>query len=100
MAHCSQTHFIGCPDRETISELLLGGRTNLMRNRNAGGGERRAAHGMSSATSITMRMPITIRQRGGRRLVVVPDGTRGWGWSPTRGRVDSTLAKALARAHR
>ena len=53
---------------------------------------------MSAATSITVRVPITIRQRGGRRLVVAPDGTMGW--APQRARVDSTLVKALARAHR
>lgn len=53
---------------------------------------------MSGAASITVRVPITIRQRGGRRLVVAPDGSEGW--APQRGRVDSSLIKALARAHR
>ena len=53
---------------------------------------------MSGAASITVRVPITIRQRGGRKLVVAPDGSPGW--APTRGRVDSSLIKALARAHR
>jgi hypothetical protein len=53
---------------------------------------------MSSATSITVRVPITIRQRGGRRLVVAPDGSPGW--APLRGRVDNSLIKALGRAHR
>lgn len=53
---------------------------------------------MSGATSITVRVPISIRQRGGRRLVVAPDGASDW--APARGRVDSTLVKALARAHR
>lgn len=53
---------------------------------------------MSSATSITVRVPITIRQRGGRRMVVAPDGTSGW--APARARVDSTLVKALGRAYR
>ena len=50
------------------------------------------------SASITVRVPITIRKRGGRRLVVAPDGTGGW--SPPRARIDSTLIKALARAHR
>ena len=53
---------------------------------------------MSAATSITVRVPITIRKRGGRRLVVAPEGQRGW--APSRARVDSTLIKALARAYR
>ena len=53
---------------------------------------------MSAATSITVRVPITIRKRGGRRLVVAPEGQEGW--APSRARVDSTLIKALARAHR
>ena len=49
--------------------------------------------------SVTVRVPITIRKRGGRKLVVSPDGTVGA--LPTlRARIDSTLIKALARAHR
>jgi hypothetical protein len=53
---------------------------------------------MSVTTSITVPVPITIRQRGGRKLVVTPDDAEGW--APQRARVDSTLIKALARAHR
>jgi hypothetical protein len=53
---------------------------------------------MSGATSITVRVPMTIRRRGGRKLVVAPDGSAAW--APQRARVDSTLIKALARAHR
>jgi hypothetical protein len=53
---------------------------------------------MSTATSITVRVPMTLRQRGGRKLVVTPDGVPDW--APQRGRFDSTLIKALARAHR
>ena len=49
------------------------------------------------SASITVRVPITIRKRGGRRLVVAPDGAH---WSPPRARIGSTLIKALARAHR
>ena len=48
------------------------------------------------SASITVRVPITLRKRGGRRLVVAPDGAP---WSPPRARIDSTLIKALARAH-
>jgi len=49
------------------------------------------------SASITVRMPVTIRKRGGRKLVVAPDGAP---WSPPRARIHSTLIKALARAHR
>ena len=53
---------------------------------------------MSTMTSVTVRVPMTIRRRGGRKLVVAPDGSTAW--PPQRARVDSTLIKALARAHR
>ena len=53
---------------------------------------------MTAATSITVRVPMTIRQRGGRKLVVAPERTPAW--APQRPRLDSTLIKALARAHR
>ena len=49
------------------------------------------------SASITVRVPITLRKRGGRRLVVAPDGAH---WSAQRARIDNTLIKALARAHR
>ena len=54
---------------------------------------------MSAMTSVTVRVPITIRKRGGRKLVVSPDGTVG-ALPPRRARIDNTLIKALARAHR
>ncbi len=50
-------------------------------------------------TSVTVRVPMTIQKRGGRKLVVSPDGTVG-AFPPPRARIDSTLIKALARAHR
>jgi hypothetical protein len=49
------------------------------------------------SASITVRVPVTIRKRGGRRLVVAPDGAP---WPRPRARIDNTLVKALARAHR
>ena len=52
----------------------------------------------AAATSITVHVPMTIRQRGGRKLVVAPDGAPAW--APQRARVDSTMIKALARAFR
>jgi hypothetical protein len=53
---------------------------------------------MSATASITVRVPITIRQRGGRKLIVTPEGASVW--APRHARVDSTLIKALARAYR
>jgi hypothetical protein len=54
---------------------------------------------MTQATSITVRVPLTIRQRPGRKTVVTPvprDG--GDAVIPTR--ADPALVKALARASR
>ena len=45
---------------------------------------------------ITIHIPITFRKRGGRKMVVTPDGAP---WAP-RPRVDSALVKAVARAFR
>jgi hypothetical protein len=53
---------------------------------------------MSSPASITVRVPIKLNHRRGRALVVVPGESSAW--APARRRVDSTLVKALGRAHR
>ena len=45
--------------------------------------------------TLTVQVPFTIRKRGGRKEIVLPEGT-----SVPRLRVDSTLVKALARAFR
>jgi hypothetical protein len=55
---------------------------------------------MSPAASITVRVPLAVRRRGGRKLVVTPDGCSAPGATPTRTRADPALVKALARAHR
>ena len=45
---------------------------------------------------LSVRVPFAVRKRGGRKLVITPDGeTRR-----ARPRVDSALVKALPRAHR
>ena len=46
--------------------------------------------------TITVHVPLTFRKRGGRKLVVTPDGAE---WAP-RPRVDNAMVKALARAFR
>ena len=48
--------------------------------------------------TLTVWIPMTFRTRGGRRLVVSPDGVPAW--AGPRSRVDNTLVKALARAFR
>ena len=55
-------------------------------------------------TTVTVVVPLTIRQWGGRKAIIAPDGARltpeeaRSGPVPTRG--DPVLVKALARAHR
>ncbi len=47
--------------------------------------------------TLTVRVPLAIRKRGGRKLVIAPDGAS---WSPPGARIDNTMVKAIARAHR
>jgi hypothetical protein len=47
--------------------------------------------------TLTVRIPIKLARRGGRKLVLAPEGSE---WAPRRAKIDSTLIKALARAHR
>ena len=49
-------------------------------------------------TTLTVWIPMEFKPRGGRRLVVSPDGVPAWAGS--RSRLDDTLVKALARAFR
>ena len=53
---------------------------------------------MSEAASITVRVPLTIRRRPGRKTVVTPVRDGGEAALPTR--ADPALVKALARAFR
>ena len=53
----------------------------------------------ATAQMLTVHIPLTVRRRGGRKVVIAPDGTE----APAVGeaaRIDSTLVKALARAFR
>ena len=48
--------------------------------------------------AVTVTVPFTIRKRGGRKLVITPDGATA---APIpRARIDSALLKALARGFR
>ncbi len=60
---------------------------------------------MTSVTSVTVRVPLTIRRRGGRKMIISPDGvaTAVGSRTPTGIAVtcgDPALVKALARAFR
>jgi hypothetical protein len=45
----------------------------------------------------TVSIPVTFRQRGGRKQILIPPGTTPWSPAP---RVDSAQVKAVVRAHR
>lgn len=47
--------------------------------------------------TLTVRIPFAFRKRGGRKLVIAPAGADSWAPRP---RVDNTMVKAIARAHR
>jgi len=47
--------------------------------------------------TLIVRVPLTVRKRGGRKQVVMPDGAC---WGQPRPRIDNTMVKAIARAHR
>lgn len=47
--------------------------------------------------TLTVRVPLTLRKRGGRKRVVLPGGGS---WGAPRARIDNTMVKAIARAFR
>lgn len=47
--------------------------------------------------TLTVKVPFVVRKRGGRKLVLAPDGTA---IDPSRPRIDNAMVKALARAFR
>jgi ParB-like chromosome segregation protein Spo0J len=47
--------------------------------------------------SITVHIPVTFRQRAGRKQILTPSGSAPWSPAP---RVDGALLKAIVRAHR
>ena len=49
-------------------------------------------------STISVRIPMTWKRRGGRKVIIAPDG--GDAWAPAKPRPDETLIRALARAHR
>ena len=53
----------------------------------------------SDGRTITVRVPISIRKRGGRKLVLAPEGAELTA-APVSRRVDDAVVKAIARAFR
>jgi hypothetical protein len=51
---------------------------------------------MKAPTNITVRVPLAVRRRPGRKTIVSPEG----GMSTIRTRADPAMVKALARAFR
>jgi hypothetical protein len=47
-------------------------------------------------TSLTVSIPMAIRKRGGRKVVVSPAGAEPW--APSRPRIDNTLLRAVVQA--
>jgi hypothetical protein len=53
---------------------------------------------LHDASALTVTVPMTFKKRGGRKLVIAPNGADTW--ALPRARIDNTLVKPLARAHR
>ncbi|PZV35957.1 hypothetical protein [Mesorhizobium kowhaii] len=51
-----------------------------------------------TGSTLTIQLPLKVRKRGGRKLIVAPVGQEPWTFA--RPRVDNTLVKAIARAYR
>lgn len=54
---------------------------------------------MGDGRTVTVRVPISIRKRGGRKLVLAPGGAN-LSAAPVHRRVDCAIVKAVARAFR
>jgi hypothetical protein len=50
--------------------------------------------------TITVRVPLAIRKRGGRKVVLAPDGTRQDPGTLRCQQIDNAMVKAIARAFR
>jgi hypothetical protein len=66
-------------------------------NRSSSGGSRYGNGPVASGT-FTVRVPLAFSKRGGRKVVITPHGSSAW--APRQTRVDNSLVKAIARAHR
>ena len=57
-----------------------------------------AAYQICEGETLTVQIPLRLRKRGGRKLIVVPEG--GTARAPQRARIDNAMVKAIARAFR
>ena len=57
-----------------------------------------AARHIVDGETLTVQIPLRLRKRGGRKLMVVPEGATAWALQ--RPRVANAMVKAIARAHR
>ena len=55
--------------------------------------------GVDDSASVTVRVPISIHRRGGRKLVLAPNGMNVTA-APARRHIDDAMVKAIARAFR
>jgi hypothetical protein len=49
-----------------------------------------------NGATLTVDIPLRMRRRGGRKVMLAPDGASVW----VRARIDSAMVKAIARAYR
>ena len=54
-------------------------------------------HASLEVETLTIRIPMRLQRRGGRKLIIAPEGSSAPTPRPSR---DETLVKALVRAHR
>jgi hypothetical protein len=54
----------------------------------------------SDGRTITVQVPISLRKRGGRKLLLAPDGTAADFRTMSRRHIDDAMVKGLARAFR
>jgi hypothetical protein len=52
---------------------------------------------ISNGDTVTVHIPVTFRQRAGRKQIIGPSGSAPWSAAP---RVDTALLKAIVRAYR
>lgn len=57
-----------------------------------------SAEPLGDSETLTVRLPFRLRKRGGRKLMVVPEGATRY--APQPARIDNPIMKAIARAHR
>jgi hypothetical protein len=82
--------------RPTLSQSLKTVSNNRGGPRSSG--PLRPATSAQASTTITVRVPILMQQRGARKIVITPRGEAPW--KPYPSHLDDTLIKALARAFR